>query len=570
VTAGGFKPLPRVEDAPAVAGDRSTSTSVVVVHGADSATPAWGAEAVTVPVPADTDGADGTLAAAARSFAEAECVLIDAATVDALAVARRVHRSDADVQVVAVGDDERRRAMERAMLFTPGIGELWLAGPREVGTALIERAASVTRQRRKYRRTRDVLERAHPGESPQRTQRALISDAYLADLLQVLYDPVFSIDYRGRILSANPAAGQLLGRSDSELVGASLASVLGTVDEGYVTALLESATDAPSTSELSFRTASGERGHAELLVTRVRGSEPRLFAVVLHDLTERHRAQQRLEDQAMELEHQSQMLQEQTAELEQANEDLMQQRLELEAALATRSRFYASMSHELRTPINAVIGYIGLVLEGVYGPLPERMHDALSRSKRAAAHLHELVDDVLDLAKLEAGRIDVTSEPVDVRPLAEDILLSVRPAAEANGSSVSLECDGDAPEPIVTDPRRVRQILLNLLGNALKFGAGRPVVLRCRSSPDGVTFSVTDQGPGIPKADQPRIFEEFVQLDPEGRPGTGLGLSISRRLAQLLGGTLTVSSVEGEGSTFSLSLPRANSTSGLAPAARGL
>jgi signal transduction histidine kinase len=299
---------------------------------------------------------------------------------------------------------------------------------------------------------------------------------------------------------------------------------------------------------VTFRLDDGSTGRGELLVVRVAGSDPALFAVVLHDLTERYAAQQQLEDQANELE-------EQAAELEQVNDELLRQRADLESALSSRSRFYAAMNHELRTPINAIIGYIGLALEGVYGPISRDLSDALVRSRRAASHLHELVDDVLDLAKIEAGRIELKKEEVDISALVEDILLSVRPSAAEHGTSVILECDDDPPIRTVTDPRRVRQILLNLLSNAIKFSDGLSITLRCAVDPGGVALSVVDRGPGIPESEQEKIFEEFVQLAPGEHRGTGLGLAISRRLAELLGGTLSVSSEVGGGSTFTLVLP---------------
>jgi signal transduction histidine kinase len=312
--------------------------------------------------------------------------------------------------------------------------------------------------------------------------------------------------------------------------------------------LLSGAAREPRNAEVTFRLDDGSTGRGELLVVRVSGSDPALFAVVLHDLTERYAAQQQLEDQANELE-------EQASELEQVNDELLHQRADLEAALSSRSRFYAAMNHELRTPINAIIGYIGLALEGVYGPISKELSDALARSRRAASHLHELVDDVLDLAKIEAGRIELKKEEVDISALVEDILLSVRPSAAEHGTSVILECGDDPPIRTVTDPRRVRQILLNLLSNALKFSDGLPITLRCAVDPGGVALSVVDRGPGIPESEQEKIFEEFVQLAPGEHRGTGLGLAISRRLAELLGGRLTVSSEVGGGSTFTLVLP---------------
>jgi signal transduction histidine kinase len=237
---------------------------------------------------------------------------------------------------------------------------------------------------------------------------------------------------------------------------------------------------------------------------------------------------------------------------------------------AMRSRFFAAMSHELRTPINAILGYNDLILAGVYGPLPDAHEDGIRRSQRAARHLLELVNDVLDLSKLEAGKIDVAPEPVRLDELLEDLLATIRPMAQERGCEVTLE-RAPCAMSIRTDPRRLRQILLNLLSNATKFGAGRPVTIRCtclehgdvqpgrrrrRTAGEAVIISVTDRGPGIAPADQERVFEEFVQLPGSTAGGTGLGLPISRRLAELLGGTLTVASTPGAGSTFHVTLPR--------------
>lgn len=226
-----------------------------------------------------------------------------------------------------------------------------------------------------------------------------------------------------------------------------------------------------------------------------------------------------------------------------------------EQSEAARARFYAAMSHELRTPLNAIIGYNQLLLESVYGPLQPAHALGIERSQKAAKHLLELVNDVLDLSKIEAGKIEVHVEPVHIPELMEDLFTTIRPMAEAAGSEVSLDCM-ECRDSIETDPRRVRQIILNLLSNATKFGAGKPITVRCaKSELDGVTVSVTDQGPGIPEKELHRIFEEFVQMHTVKLGGTGLGLPISRRLAEVLGGRLEVESRVGKGSIFRLVLP---------------
>jgi signal transduction histidine kinase len=226
-----------------------------------------------------------------------------------------------------------------------------------------------------------------------------------------------------------------------------------------------------------------------------------------------------------------------------------------EEAIATRGRFFAAMSHELRTPINAIIGYNELLLASIYGDLSPDQARGVSRSQRAARHLLELVNDVLDLSKLEAGKMEMQVEPVRMPALIEDLFTTIRPLADDHGCPLSLQ-GVDGAGTIHTDPRRVRQILLNLLSNAIKFGAGHPVGVRCETLADGgVAAEVHDAGPGVAEADLPRIFEEFVQLGTGEQSGTGLGLAISRRLAELLGGTLHVRSTVGSGSVFRLELP---------------
>jgi signal transduction histidine kinase len=202
-----------------------------------------------------------------------------------------------------------------------------------------------------------------------------------------------------------------------------------------------------------------------------------------------------------------------------------------------------------------VIGYSTLMLDNIYGPLNTKQKEGLQRTLKAARHLLELVNDVLDLSKIEAGKIELSLQPVMFPSIIEDLFVTVRPLADEYGSTLSLEMDGESFN-IVSDPRRVRQILLNLLSNAIKFGEGKPIRVLCKHGEDnGVEIEVVDQGVGIAKEDIARIFEEFVQVSESKQPGTGLGLPISRRLAQLLDGSLTVCSTPGEGSAFRLTLP---------------
>jgi len=265
------------------------------------------------------------------------------------------------------------------------------------------------------------------------------------------------------------------------------------------------------------------------------------------------------ERRELELQHRAELLESEAksaAQLAELNNQLHNRQLELEQAMGVRNRFYASMSHELRTPINAVIGYSTLLIDNIYGPLNEKQREGLQRTLKAARHLLELVNDVLDLSKIEAGKIELALQPVNVEALIEDLFVTVRPLADEHGSQLSFD---HPPQPITvtTDPRRVRQILLNLLSNAIKFGRKKPITVQCTPNDEGgVSIAVTDKGEGISEEDKARVFEEFVQVSPTQQPGTGLGLPISRRLAHLLDGSLEMESTLGEGSTFRLNLPR--------------
>jgi PAS domain S-box-containing protein len=230
---------------------------------------------------------------------------------------------------------------------------------------------------------------------------------------------------------------------------------------------------------------------------------------------------------------------------------------EREAAMASRDRFYAMASHELRTPVSTVMLYNDLLLGGMCGPLDAEARDAVERSQGSARHLLDLINDLLDLSKLAAGRLDMRIEPLDVAGVVEEVFTELGPLAADHGSALRLEIER-RPLVVQGDRRRIRQILVNLLSNAIKFGAGHPIVVRCAPAAvgGGAAVEVRDHGAGIAAEDLPRIWDDFVQLR-ENDAGTGLGLPIARRLAELLGGAIEAVSQPGEGSTFRLVLPAA-------------
>ncbi len=324
----------------------------------------------------------------------------------------------------------------------------------------------------------------------------------------------------GRVVDANAAAAAFYGYP-AETLRAMRVTDLNLLPEDEVREAIDhTLRGGQSARVFPHRLASGEVRHVEVHSAPVEVRGRTLLYSILTDVTSRRQAEE-----------------------------------ERAAAVAARDRFYATVSHELRTPISAVMLYNDLLLSGGYGALTESQVEGVQRSQAAAAGLLELVNEVLDLARLESGKMEAHPVEFGAAAFLADVLAAVRPLADEHGCDLGLDLEG-APARLATDPLLVRQVLLNLLGNAVKYGASSPVCLACRGGGAGdVLLEVTDRGPGIPPEDRERVFEEFVRLGEGTQPGTGLGLTIARRLAELLGGRLEVESVVGEGSTFRLVLP---------------
>jgi adenylate cyclase len=242
-----------------------------------------------------------------------------------------------------------------------------------------------------------------------------------------------------------------------------------------------------------------------------------------------------------------------------------------EAMSRTKSSFLANMSHELRTPLNAIIGLTDMLVTNAARFGTDKALEPLRRVHRAGTHLLGLINQVLDLSKIEAGKLELNLESVSIRPLLEDIVGTARPLAEQNKNRLSVECPADIP-PISADAMRLRQILLNLLSNACKFTKGGDVRLNASlAAHEGrqfIEFSVIDTGIGMTPEQVAKLFEEFSQADASTARqygGTGLGLAITRRLCQMMGGDVTVASEQGKGSTFIVRLPLVASQAADAP-----
>ena len=829
----------------------------------DADLPAWAEQVgarVLDPAAIESDDAPDLLA-------RTGCALLDATAPEFVSLARRLHAADANVQVIAVTPPERLQATRRALLFAPGLGEVWVASPTDVTGALADRAAGVTRQRRRFERTRERIDRDRLSASPQRAERALISDAYLAGLLRVLPDPVFSVDSAGRVLSANEAAARAFGGPAQPVLGARLGALLGLEgDEDDLGLLHRAMQDGYVT--VRFAGADGTHGTGELRAAML-GSESAgngAWAVVLRDVTEQYATHERLQDTAAELEASNEELQSASEELlhrteeaergaaalreseatyralvdaiptlawtaradgfidwynqrwyeytgttpaqmegwgwqvahdpqtlpqvmerwqasiatgtpfemtfplrsadgryrafltrvvplrgedgrvvrwfgtntdveaerasrarierlqaltevlaraqsldevaalvvarmvesagaatgmlamraGQGDEGVMVQTTNLPSFMTDRfarfslsspfpaavcirtgatvfiesregeeglfarfpamrdvweslgthalavvplavadgvvgamaftfaaprafaaedrefflavgrqcaqaverarlfaaeraarehadqanrakSQFLATMSHELRTPLNAIGGYVQLVQLGVHGPLNPAQTETLERVQRSQRHLLGLINEVLNFAKLETGRVRYELTAVHAGDALVEAESLVAPQARARGITLALTtCTRDAV--VRADAEKLRQIIVNLLSNAVKFtNPGGRVELSCEPFDDRVLIHVRDSGIGIPADKLEAVFEPFVQVRADltrTTDGTGLGLAISRDLARGMGGDLTAESMIGEGSRFTISLPRAENTTG--------
>jgi signal transduction histidine kinase len=247
-------------------------------------------------------------------------------------------------------------------------------------------------------------------------------------------------------------------------------------------------------------------------------------------------------------------------ELRNKNEQLGRALEAARSATLAKSRFLASVSHELRTPLNGIIGFSELLYDGKLGPIPENQVDVLGDILSSSRHLLQLINDVLDLSKVEAGRMEFHPEPCLIEALAMEVCDVIRPLADKKGLQLTTDVAPRLTAKI--DPGRFKQVLYNYLSNAVKFtDAGGKVMLRI--APNGEKMfrvEVEDNGIGIDADEMPRLFQEFAQLpnSRQAEQGTGLGLALTRRIAEAQGGSVGVESEPGQGSVFSAMLPLDN------------
>lgn len=404
----------------------------------------------------------------------------------------------------------------------------------------------------------DITERIYAEEALR------ISQARFAGILEIAKDAIISVDEQQRIILFNQGAEKIFGYSSGELFGKPLDRLL---PQRFISAhqkhlrhfgaIKEKAREMGEKREVWGLRKDGKEFPAEASISKLEIGKEVIFTVILRDITERKLAQEALQQLNSELEAR---VEQRTAALRDTNEQLLLTNAQLARATRLKDEFLANMSHELRTPLNAILGMSEVLLEEVYAPLTDRQKKALTTIEKSGRHLLELINDILDLSKIEAGKVELELQPVSVSHLCDSSLTFVKQQANQKNIQIKSNVPKEIGEVIV-DERRMRQVLINLLNNAVKFTPnGGRVMLEVEGDnlAETISFRVRDTGIGIATEDIGKLFQPFVQVDSSltrNYSGTGLGLALVRRIAELHYGSVTLESEVGKGSCFTVRLP---------------
>ncbi len=381
-----------------------------------------------------------------------------------------------------------------------------------------------------------------------RTAELANSEAQTRAIVDSAVDVIITIDSRGIVRNFNPAAERTFGHAASEIVGQNVTMIIADSykqqHEQGLARFVETgeAQILGLTIEVQALRKDGEEFPLELAVEQVGGAEEQLFTAIARDISDRKSAEAERDGHMV-------ALQSANLALEEFNE-------RVEAATQAKSEFLANMSHEIRTPMTAILGFADVVLGNVSDP---QNVEGLKTIQRNGKHLLEIINDILDISKIESGKLETEQLNCELALLVSDVASLMKIRADAKGVRFEVEYDGLIPESVQTDPTRLRQILINLIGNAIKFTEVGEIRLVVRLVDENagtpmMAFDVIDSGIGMSEEQISKLFRPFVQADNSTTRrfgGTGLGLTISKRLATILGGDIHVQSMPGEGSTFS-------------------
>ncbi len=501
-----------------------------------------------------------------------------------------VHNRRAEhlLAIKEVDSEGRRRAVEiNNLLFTSflsnsvmaggthsGARELNLVDPDEGTDLLFEvlahpLSADISREGSFVSVLRDVTDlRRAAGELERQIQRVRLAEIdatrerdRLDLILANVADPILVTDDQSNIILMNRQAEELFEAGDDAVTRTRPSAVRG--NDTRFTTFISDFTISPDSARREQMKLTHPATGIEFPVEVVSGKifnqrgEPLAIVSVLHDLT-KQAENERLYDELKTFSSQlEERITEATTDLAEQNKRLQWQSRELEKANRLKSEFLASMSHELRTPINALIGYTSLMIDRIYGEITPKQEEGLHRIQASAQHLLALINDILDLAKIEAGKMPLHLEDVPIARIVGEITQQIEPLVRKKAIELITEMPAHSAM-MHTDRTKVKQILLNLLSNAVKFTHSGRITMRVVPDERSVRMDIIDTGIGIRAEDLNAIWEDFRQVDQSRTRefgGTGLGLSITRKLVQALGGAIHVASEYGEGSTFSIMLP---------------
>lgn len=383
-----------------------------------------------------------------------------------------------------------------------------------------------------------------------------LADGEFRALLESAPDAMVIVDKAGQIVLINAQTQQLFGYDRTELIGQKVEILIPSRYHAQHPGHRAHYGHDPkvramgSGLELYGRRKDGSEFPVEISLSPIHTEQGVWVASAIRDITETKRAQQALAN---------------------LNRLLGEQNQELARASRAKTDFLAMMSHELRTPLNSVIGFSEVLLDQKFGTINDRQKRYLSNVNESGKHLLRLINDLLDLSKIEAGRLELTCQMCATNELVVEAVATLRPLIEARGLIMLIEPDEVIPA-VMADPMRLKQVLYNLLSNAIKFSPQGGTIRILWSGPNVygmLRIAVRDQGPGISSVDQQRLFKPFTQLDrSQQQGGTGLGLSLTKNFVELMGGEIGVTSELGQGATFFIELPVRSTLSGSRPARR--
>ncbi|HLO33746.1 MAG TPA: PAS domain S-box protein [Anaerolineales bacterium] len=409
----------------------------------------------------------------------------------------------------------------------------------EVGTALLFREIiELVGEEHFIGTTLDITER-------KQTEDALAaSEAELQALLASMNDVVLVIDRDGRYRKIAPTNPDLLYKPPEELLGKTLRDVFPAGQAETFVGTIRQVLDAQQTAHIEYQLVIG--GREVWFDTAISPMDTNNTLWMARDITDRKRAEEGLRELNEELEQR----------IAARTEELAAAMIRAQESDRLKSAFLATMSHELRTPLNSIIGFTGVILQGLAGPLNEEQTKQLNMMRNSARHLLALINDVLDISKIEAGQLEILQRPFDMRQAVESALRVVHPLAQKKNLQLTTLI-GAGVGIINNDRRRVEQVLINLVNNAVKFTEHGEIRIECQIKGDWLETCVRDHGIGIKAEDIEKLFKPFQQIDTgpaRSHEGTGLGLAICKRLVVAMGGEIMVESQWGVGSTFKFTL----------------